>query len=534
MNIGRLNWLGLALLLGTFLFAALRVISYSRQSNDPDRPVLRFAHWQLEGGVRDAFDEVAREYMRLHPHVRVEQLAIPDRAYPSWLRTQLVGGTAPDLIAVGMGVTDELLARFFTPLTEHVEQPNPYNQGTPLEGLPWRSTFVDELTGSAFNVNLLEYYSIPSTLFTVRVFYNRDLWRSALGDTPHPADYRAFLAICARVEEWARERNRPISAISGSRYNAPFLMAQLFRGQTQRLALDVDMLRTMNASPSELGVAFLRGEFDLEDDAIRSGLTLMREVGHHMQPGFLQLGRDDAMFRFAQGTTLMMATGSWDATSLRQQVPFELGVFSLPSPAADDAEFGRFVLGPASEGNIRTASGFGLTRQSQNPELALDFLHFLASRPGNRLFTGRSGWLPAIVGVEPDAFMAPFVPRIEGVPDGFDLTLRSLGPDLERARDNHLHHLFSPSGGVDEFLRRFAPAARSAIRDGLRMRSRNAGRNVMRQDVQLAAFHRLGALRPDEQAQHASRFAALLEGQNSQEADLIWIEQELGRLASPP
>jgi ABC-type glycerol-3-phosphate transport system substrate-binding protein len=527
MNLSRaFNWLGLFLLAGLFAVASYRVASRHWRDADPDRPVIRFVHWQLEGGVRDAYDEVAREYMRANPGVRVEQMAIPERAFPSWVRTQLIGGTAPDLITINTALGDEMVARFFTPLTELVNQPNPYNEGTPLAGQRWRETFVDNLSGSAYNQNLLEYYSIPTALFTVRVFYNRDLWREALGDVPEPSDYRAFLAICGQIESWAQTRNRPVSALSGSRYNAPFLMAQLFRSQTQRLSLEADLMRTMIPGPGELGVGYLRGRIGIDAPEMASGLELMRAVGLRMQGGFLQLGRDDATFRFAQGTALMMVTGSWDATSLRQQVPFELGIFTLPAPAADDPDFGRFTLGPASEGNVRAGSGFGLTRQSRHSEQALDFLRFLASYPGSRIFSERSGWLPAVRGIEPDERIAPFAPRIDGAPDGFDLSFRGLGGEVDRIRDKHMHALLDRRHGIEVFQQLYAAEAPGAIRNSLDALRRNNWRNVMRQDTQLAALLRLEALgRTDDRS--GERFHAVVESQNFREAEALWIEREL-------
>src|SRR5207253_9887425 len=128
--------------------------------NNPRQITIRFAHWQLENGPRDAFEKIAAEYSKLHPGISVEQLPIPERIYPNWFITQLVGGMAPDLIQIGKGSNDERLTRFFTPLSDLASSPNPYNKGTDLEGVPMRETLFDGMEGG-FVQNLIEFYAVP-------------------------------------------------------------------------------------------------------------------------------------------------------------------------------------------------------------------------------------------------------------------------------------------------------------------------------------------------------------------------------------
>src|SRR5690606_3549685 len=112
--------IGIGLMVAVFIYSLVLVGTRARRAADPDIITLRSAHWQLEGGLREAFDAVALRYMELNPQVRVEQIPIPERVYASWMRTQLVGQTAPDLIEFGqlsVDVMDELLARNFVPLT---------------------------------------------------------------------------------------------------------------------------------------------------------------------------------------------------------------------------------------------------------------------------------------------------------------------------------------------------------------------------------------------------------------------------------
>lgn len=530
------NFIGLALLAICFLLALGRVFSRAGREADPDRINLRFAHWQLEGGVRDAFDEVAREYERLHPNVTVEQMAIPEKISKNWARTQLVGGTAPDLIQLGstMGINDEVMARYFLPLGAAVEDVNPYNAGTDLETKPWRETFIDGLVSPPnYSKGLLEYYGIPSSMFTIRAYFNRRLWRAVTGGEKVPQTFEEFLAVCDEAQAYRRPDGEGIIAIAGSKYNAPFVMDSLFSSQTQKLTPELSPLRSLETTPVESALANLEGRWDWNTPAVQSGLELMMRTGKFMQPGFLSLGRDDALFYFAQERALMISSGSWDSSSLRQQVSFEIGVFRIPLPDRDHPRYGRFSEGEISEAGRETGLAFGITNASEHPEAALDFLQFLTSKTSNATFSRLSGWLPSVVGAELAESILPFEPIVDGTTGGFVPSLQ-IGADPQRIIDNFLYRLVGPNGSVadftDEMERRFSPAVRSALDISLR----NSTRTVTSQDAVIGSYQALQARHADdaEAAELQRKVGPLKESQTQKEAELAFVRYRLRQLDS--
>jgi hypothetical protein len=75
---------------------------------------------------------------------------------------------------------------------------NPYNQGTELEGRPWRDTYIDGMEGGYF-FHVMDFFSIPMTIDNTRVFYNKDLYRRITGSDDPPADVHSWMAIlCSR------------------------------------------------------------------------------------------------------------------------------------------------------------------------------------------------------------------------------------------------------------------------------------------------------------------------------------------------
>ena len=495
-----------------FLPAAWRSLTRADSWVGEDRPTLRFAHWSLEPGVREAFDALATDYMARHPHVRIEQLAIPGRAWRQWVNTQLVGGMAPDLIAItNYYQTDADLARHFTPLTTWLDQPNPYNAGEPdLADVPWRLTYAAELVPADgvhyYSQNLLEYFGVPNSMVTVRVFYNRDLVREITGRDEPPTTYREFAALCEAIGTYATDHNRPLLPLAGSMFNVTRFTDNLFNNATQNLALTLDPNHDLTFTQTEMLRAFARGEWGLDTPAVRQSLVMVEQLGRHMPSGWMQLDREDSFLQFVQGRAVMLATGTWDAASLIATAPFAVGAFRPPELTAEDPEFGGHALGPVSEANIFASLAFGLTRSSRHPELALDFLRFITSRAGNTRFAADSLRLPVIKGVPVPPAAKSFRPIVDGYPGG--INLRTLGGRAHDLLVQNLHLLAGHQADVDAFVAAVAPDYAAVVRDNLRRHARTHHESIRQNDSALVGHWRTTP--PAERAHsHFDRLAAL-------------------------
>lgn len=97
------GYVPLAAIVIAFAWSGLSILFYRAKGPPPGAVVVRFGHWQLEASVREGIDEMARRYRELHPNVWIVQDAIPDSVYGQWASTQLMGGTAPDIMQVEIG-----------------------------------------------------------------------------------------------------------------------------------------------------------------------------------------------------------------------------------------------------------------------------------------------------------------------------------------------------------------------------------------------------------------------------------------------
>ena len=485
------NGLGLAILLAALGWSVVHVMIHSFGSESDSalvsgKRVIRFAHWQLEGRCVDALNEACREYEKLHPDVAVQQIEIPERAYDQWTRTQLIGRTAPDLIETRWW--PNLLVRYFVPLTEYVEQPNPYNKGDPeaadLQDLLWRETYIDNMQGG-WNDQLRGYYGMPLSLFTVRCFANKDLVRQAAGVTKPPKDLGEFLEICERIEAYERKRQETdpgfrLVPIAGSDYTESMFRNSYWGMATWDLMEDYDKTCDAWFDEAERLDAILTGKLDFASDPrIRAGHQVLYDISRHFNPGFMAARRDKSVFLFSQGNAAMIATGTWDAGSLWRQIAgdFEIMVFEFPIPAPDQ-KYGRYIRHRITEAGQRAGFSFGLTRISRHKKLAIDFMRFLTCRRVNEKINRAFRWFPAIRGAKTDEILRPFRPKVEGIYKVFDAWYRAGDTQLryEQKYKRYISEedpeptdfedfLAAAAGDRDDFLKRYGQLAEKFLAD---------------------------------------------------------------------
>jgi len=453
--------------------------------------VIHFAHAQLEPGLREAFDALARDYMAIRPGIRVEQIAVPRRVWASWLRTQLVGGTAPDLIQL-VDNDPNIILQNFRPLDEWMAQPNPHNAGTPIAGVRWQDTFVRPLAAPpTYWPVYLGFYAAPTTIFTMRLYYNRTLLRTITGRETLPATFDEFLAFCEHVRTWSKGRAQPVYAIANARPTpaTDVLFQNLMAVTSQRFVVDRDPMHslgggTIDSARYMLHDALFAGTLTLRDPAIQASLQLARDVGRHFQPGFLAADRDEAMFYFLQQRAVMMVTGSWDYPTLSSQANFDTGVRAIPLPRREHPTYGRFVLGETSEADMSFRGAFALTKRSSQPEAAIDFLRYLTSVKANATFSRISGWVPAVRGVEPSEKVAAFYPRLDGYPRGFGWTV---GVETQRLWQTHAYLLFATDDGVERLTATLEPLLHRALIGDQQKETRESLANLANYDTRAIA-----------------------------------------------
>ncbi|MFA5159495.1 MAG: ABC transporter substrate-binding protein [Candidatus Omnitrophota bacterium] len=424
------KWFAPAVIVLAFVWAAATVAMHvMRRDRDDGLIVLRIGHWQLEPGVRIGLNEMAAEYQKQHPRVRIVQEAIPEGVYGQWSSTQFMGGTAPDIIEMGLGlppaITVSYYNRYCLRFSDLVNRPNPYNQGTEFENTSLRNTYKDGMIQS-YIPELKEYMNVPLSQFAQRLFYNRDLYRRLTGKETPPSDWQGFMADCQRIAATKIPGTTLCyTPVVGSQYHIGYWDGAVLDLATWRLFEVADFNRDYYVGTDELFAASALGLLDLsKTPAIRKRFELARQITSHMQPGFTGLTRDEGVFKFARQQAVFIPTGTWDVGSLITQAEgkFEVGIADFPIPAPEDPDYGHWIPSPRFE---KPSAGFNftVTKFSRHPAVAVDFLLFLASKRGNEVFNRRVGWIPAIKNTEMTEILKQFKPTTEGILGNFNYNL---------------------------------------------------------------------------------------------------------------
>ena len=490
MNSAKLKHrLAALLLLVVFSGSAWQVFHRQQRSARSDIIEIQLGHWLLHTGMREAFDAAIEGYQKLHPEVRITQIPVPVRSYAAWSRTQLVGGTAPDLTGM-LTLNEELISRYYVPLTPWLDQPNPYNAGTELEHVPWRETFIDGLTAMR---NLTptsgEVCGVTLQLNSLRLFYNQELLREITGSDTPPADFAALMKIGRQVAAYNARTGKRLVTISGCGPYARQLFNTLLPSQTQRLTPQLSPNRNLRVLPLELAALILEGKVDYDTPELRNSLRLMQDVSSLLTPGYTQQQRDEAIAAYLQQNALMFFAGSWDYAILAQDGSFTTGMIPFPLPASDDPVYGRFVLGPVSEATGYPEAMLGIIRHSEHPEVALDFLQYLTSRGVAVEFSRISNRISAIVGTPPPPDGAQLRPRLAGELTGFTVDFGWFGADhSSNFFQRHIYTAIGPQADVPAFAAKLNDELPRYLRQDITWQLTREQRDVRQLDA-LVAFH---------------------------------------------
>lgn len=411
--------LAIVILIGSYTASAVWVVRHSMQDlseEQSDKVVIRLAHSIADRRIQAAFDQMADEYEALHPGVRVDIQAIPRRAYQQWVTTQCLGKTVPDIVQAESkwDLWSSLAARYMVPLSSRVNQPNPYNQGGELEGVPWRSTYVDSMQGGYWQ-HLTEYFSVPITTETVRIFYNKDLFVEATGSDAPPEDLAGWFEICDRLNVLGETRGLKLSPIAGSRevmYRV--VMDRYYRAICNGMGDPFDACYWGSNRPEQALYGRYTGTWTFDHPRVHDAFEVVKQIAGYCQPGFAGSDNSQARFLFMQGKGAMIMGSARDAAIYMAMADFEVGVFDFPMPSPEHPVLGKYGARPPAEtgGN---AIHFCVSRQSKNTEQALDFLMFMSSQSINERFNKAVAWYPAIRGAESRPELRTFKPNIGGV-----------------------------------------------------------------------------------------------------------------------
>lgn len=448
----KVNKLGLGLALAFYVLSIVMVIINTSEGGllENEAKTITIAHWQLEDGFRQGFGEAIKKYEELKAKegikVKVVQTTVPVRGYQQWFVTQLISGSPADIIELMGG--SQLQNQYFVPLSNYIALPNPYNKGTPLDGIPWKDTYVDGMNG-ALDTVYAEYFGVGTFFHVMRVYVNKDLVTKATGSSQMPKTYDQWIECCKKLREYGKKIGKPIIPI-GVRGLDKGTLAYLFQQYFSQLNgnLNDAPLMFSGAAPGGYEMFTWMAENKINRDRLLEAVDLTKELGRNFCEGFSSTDLEQTKFLFFTGNVGFFPEGTWNAWSMVKNSPFEVEVINIPVIGPNNRYYTDFT-GQTSELGVGVGGKFGITKSSKNFDLALDFLHFLTSYKMNQItMMDYCKWPPAVIKAEYKGLLQKFRP-VEGdarisISPPFSLDKKSRTKMLETLEKIIVDNVFQP------------------------------------------------------------------------------------------
>lgn len=293
---------------------------------------------------RDFFQSVVDAYEAENPDVNITIELFENTAYDAALRAAFASGQVPDIMAVepdarAVGMYPLIEAGQLADLTELYER----------EG--WTENFFpDVLTQLSVDG---KYYSAPTTLNNLSMFYNVDLLNEYGLEVPQTYDDLLHMA-----EVLGAEDVYPIAF--GNRFPQ--------RGR------DYFYMIAGQSDPTIIKQAD-RGDIAWTDDRLIAAAQTMSNMvtDKIFMPGSNAMAFDEQNQAFYVGRAAMVFTGGWDIPTMNASKPEDFNYAIARFPVVVEGGTG------VSPGGV--GQNFAIPVKGENVEVAKDFLAFLLSEP---------------------------------------------------------------------------------------------------------------------------------------------------------
>ena len=363
------------------------------------------------GIVLDAPIEVAKEYEKLNPGVKIEFIIHPwtsEQDMRLWHVTQLVGGTPPDLYHTQPNwVREDLGKGWWISVDPLLAQPNPYVKIYKT----WEDLF---LPGVLDIWKLLDgkRYTIQITQQQVVFYYNKDIFKK-VGVT-EPETWRQFMSVCDKLKTagytplaWNLGDLNQLTWTSGWFTNF------LFYDRWQEWNLNGDG----QISDWELATAIKEGKISATMPEYKDALRLMSEMSQYWSEGSIGTTRPANYRLFVVGEAAIFLDGTWNLFGLENDPlrEFEYGMFYYPRLTPKDSRFITSYNVPMNN----KAAGYGdgwsiptVTKKRGTFDAAVDFWRYYTVPENMTKVTEQLYTLPNVKGATGNPLANPVIPSL--------------------------------------------------------------------------------------------------------------------------
>lgn len=349
----------------------------------------------------------ADQYESEHPDVKIDLQFQPYEGYAELMQTQIVGGTATDIVQLEPPLLRTLSSSGqLADLDEALEGESEYGDGG-----TWAETFnpntIDQYRNGAGVAHL-----VPWNQVWVAMFYNEDAYAAA-GVSAPPATWNEWLDV---NQQLADDGQKPyFVALKNNDAQTwwmitPMIEAML-RPQTEEINIkdadefafdpaDFESTAGQTYTADELYVAFQKGIIDpAKSPGYRAAIETMLELQPYINEDASTVTNENDFVttQFINGVSSQVMNGSFgfrfiDSELEKLPEPFTYAVTKTPTVTEDNFE-GLTAGGMNPLAGVR--NGWAVPSSNDDPDLAVDFLQYLTSADlVSKLYTEEAGELP--------------------------------------------------------------------------------------------------------------------------------------------
>jgi ABC-type glycerol-3-phosphate transport system substrate-binding protein len=309
-------------------------------------PTSTLANPDPKSPKHEAMATLATQWVALHPGIKFtfQQGAPSGIDYTgSWLNTQLVGGTGPDMFWIWLGSLNQYADEGkVVPINDYLELPNKY---TPDDTTPWKDTFKSPFQTSFSPKG--QWGGVPLDLVSTGVYCNVDMFKSIgvdlttaiVPELGSPQDWATLLDWCKKFKDAG------LTAFSMGAYILEWWLQGVLGDQLfWSLTPTFDTLNYHELTPQAFQVGLVSQEEVIQqymcnnwkafsEPATIEMFQIFKDLSAYMPAGFVDSATNSTVYDiYAQGQLAMYWDGSWTVGTIMQDVrrKFEFSSFWLP------------------------------------------------------------------------------------------------------------------------------------------------------------------------------------------------------------
>jgi len=367
----------------------------------PAKPVtLKWVSWEYNQDHELKYlEESLARYKELQPDITIEYEYIASDQYQTWLQTQLVGGTAPDLFLVRHTWGQQYLrdGTVYDLTDVLLNEENPYNPGG-----KWIDTFEPSVIVQVKDLTNNKYASVPTNGVIVKMFYNKELLAKAGIDGP-PETFAELLSDCKTLQDdgiMPYVVGMKVPEGGGFHWYERLFMDPL----TDQFNEEMDLNGTGLIEVNEIARAVDKGVIDITKSPWKDIYPMIKEFSQYWHPGYNAMNNDEALEQFARGEVAMTFAVGINAAALaaNPDLKFEFGVTEFPTITKESSPHSSgipYEIGGAPQGNICIPATL---KDEDKLRAAIDFLQFKTGVEDCSLYVDRLWGVVPIKGITSD------------------------------------------------------------------------------------------------------------------------------------